>query len=163
MDNIFFGGGARLGRHIRNDPPLRMIREAVCAVKQGSFLLIFPEGTRTVAAPLNPLKSSIGVIAKHARVPVQTLLIETNSAFLGKDWPLSRRPAMPMQYRIRLGKRFECSGDSTALVAEIETYLRRELQRATLRPPVETIESDAPIDVGFSEQDMNFSEHQANV
>lgn len=165
MDNIFFGGGARLGRHIRNEPPLRMIRQAVRTVKQGSFLLIFPEGTRTVAAPLNPLKPSIGLIAKHARVPVQTLFIETNSAFLGKGWPLSRRPTMPMRYRVRLGQRFECNnGDSAALVAEIDSYMRRELHRATLRPPTMTDELRGSIDVSFSEpQDINFSEHQPNV
>jgi 1-acyl-sn-glycerol-3-phosphate acyltransferase len=115
---------------------MHMINQAVNALNRGSFLLLFPEGTRTVTPPVNICKPSTGLIAKRARVAVQTLLIETNSAFLGKDWPLSRRPDMPMIYRIRLGKRFPApSGDVSEFVASIESYLRDELQRATLQPP----------------------------
>jgi len=137
MDNVLFGSGARLAGYIRNDPPLRMIKDAVRALDDGSFLLIFPEGTRTVEAPLNAIKPSIGVIAKRARVPVQTLLIETDSAFLGKGWPLLRRPSMPMRYKIRLGKRFEApAGNATEFVAGIEAYLRGELHGAALQPPL---------------------------
>lgn len=136
MDNIFLGAGARLARYTRNNPPLRMIKEAVRALEHGSFLLIFPEGTRTVAAPLNACKPSIGLIAKRAQVPVQTLLIETDSAFLSKGWPLFKRPAMPMTFRIRLGRRFAPPrGDSAAFVSAIENYLRDELAQATLQPP----------------------------
>lgn len=137
MDSVLFGSGARLARYIRNDPPLRMIKQSVRALENGSFLLIFPEGTRTVTAPLNAIKPSIGLLAKRARVPVQTLLIETDSAFLGKGWPLFRRPTMPMRYRIRLGKRFEApAADAGQFVAEIEAYLRSELQQTALQPPV---------------------------
>jgi 1-acyl-sn-glycerol-3-phosphate acyltransferase len=136
MDNVLFGSGARLAQYIRNDPPLRMIKEAVREVEAGSFLLIFPEGTRTVSAPLNDIKPSIGLIAKRARVPVQTLLIETDTAFLGKGWPLLRRPAMPMRYRIRLGRRFEAPvAETGAYIAEIEEYLRNALTEAQLQPP----------------------------
>lgn len=137
MDNVLFGSGARLAHYIRNDPPLRMIKEAVRALEAGSFLLIFPEGTRTVSAPLNDIKPSIGLIAKRAGVPVQTLLIETDTAFLGKGWPLLRRPAMPMRYRIRLGRRFEAPvAETGAYIAEIEEYLRGALAEAQLQPPV---------------------------
>jgi 1-acyl-sn-glycerol-3-phosphate acyltransferase len=150
MDNILFGSGARLAHYIRNDPPLRMIKEAVRSLDEGSFLLIFPEGTRTVSAPLNAIKPSIGLIAKRARVPVQTLLIETDTAFLGKGWPLLRRPAMPMRYRIRLGKRFEAPVAHTAdYIAEIEAYLRGELSDAQLQPPLVAAPVDpleAPVD-----------------
>lgn len=137
MDNIFLGSGARLAHYTRNDPPLRMIKDAVNALKNGSFLLIFPEGTRTVEPPLNTCKPSIGLIAKRARAPVQTLLIETDSAFLSKGWPLFKRPAMPMTFRIRVGKRFDPpAGDTNAFAATIENYLRAELQRSTLQPPL---------------------------
>jgi 1-acyl-sn-glycerol-3-phosphate acyltransferase len=137
MDSVLFGSGARLAHYIRNDPPLRMIKESVRALADGSFLLIFPEGTRTVAAPLNAIKPSIGLIAKRAQVPVQTLLIETDSAFLSKGWPLLRRPNMPMRYKIRLGKRFEApTSDATEFVADIEAYLREELNGAALQSPL---------------------------
>lgn len=142
MDSIFFGSGARLARYIRNEPPMHMINQAVHELNRGSFLLLFPEGTRTVTAPVNICKPSTGLIAKRAGAPVQTLLIETNSEFLGKAWPLSRRPDMPMIYRIRLGKRFPApTGDVSEFVAGIEDYLRDELQRATLRPPTHDIDT----------------------
>ncbi|MDB6060294.1 MAG: 1-acyl-sn-glycerol-3-phosphate acyltransferase [Verrucomicrobiaceae bacterium] len=136
MDNIFLGGGARLARYIRNDPPLSMIRQATQALEQGSFLLIFPEGTRTVLPPLNPCKPSIGLLAKRAQVPVQTLLIETDTAFLGKGWPLFKCPPMPMTYRIRLGKRFSApQADVKGFTTEVETYLRGAVAQADMQPP----------------------------
>ena len=50
-DNMFFGGGVRLAAYIRNDAPLPMIRRAAQAVRDGSQLLIFPEGSRTAHGP----------------------------------------------------------------------------------------------------------------
>jgi 1-acyl-sn-glycerol-3-phosphate acyltransferase len=68
-------------------------------------LLLFTEGTRTTELPGGPVQGTAGLIAKHARVPVQTVFIETNSGFLGKGWSVLWRPKMPITYRIRLGKR----------------------------------------------------------
>ena len=127
MNNLFLGAGARLARYIRNDPPRRMIIDAVAELKQGGSVLLFPEGTRSVQAPINPLKSSVAIIAKHAQVPVQTLIIEQDSAFLGKGWPLFKRPSMPIRYRMRLGRRFAPADDVRALTEELEQYFRHEL------------------------------------
>ena len=122
MKNPFLGAGARLARYIRNDSPRQMIKGAVRQLQDGSILLLFPEGTRTRQAPINPLTSSIGVIARYAHVPVQTLLVETDSPCLSKGWPLFRRPAMPITYRVRLGRRFDPPQDSAMLVGELERY-----------------------------------------
>ncbi|MBL8539275.1 MAG: lysophospholipid acyltransferase family protein [Burkholderiales bacterium] len=130
MRNPFLGAGARLARYIGNDSPRQMIKEAVRQLQSGSVLLLFPEGTRTQRPPINPLKSSIGVIAKHARVPVQTLLVETDSPYLGKGWPLFQRPTLPITYRVRLGKRFDPPEDAAALVAELQQYFAAELANA---------------------------------
>jgi 1-acyl-sn-glycerol-3-phosphate acyltransferase len=104
-----------------------MIREAVIDLQRGGVLLLFPEGTRSTQAPLNALKASIGVIAKQAAVPVQTLIIETDSPYLAKGWPLFRRPPLPITYRARLGRRFEPPKDVRAFMAELEDYYRDEL------------------------------------
>ena len=88
---MFLGSGARLARYICNEPPLQMMREAVADLQRGGVLLLFPEGTRSTQAPINALKASVGVIAKQAGVPVQTLIIETDSPYLRKGWPLLRR------------------------------------------------------------------------
>lgn len=127
VSNIFLGGGARLARYIRNESPRQMITQASKDLQGGSHLLLFPEGTRTVQRPINPLKGSIGIIASRAKAPVQTVFIETNSAFLGKSWPLLRKPVLPMSYRVRLGHRFAPPENSAAFVAELEQYFMHEL------------------------------------
>jgi 1-acyl-sn-glycerol-3-phosphate acyltransferase len=126
--NVMFGPGARLARYIRNGSPLQMVREAVAELRQGGVLLLFPEGTRTRREPINALTKSIGVIARRAGAPVQTLLIETASPYLRKGGLLWSRPPMPIAYRIRLGRRFEPPQDVDAFMRELERYFRGELQ-----------------------------------
>jgi 1-acyl-sn-glycerol-3-phosphate acyltransferase len=126
-DNIFLGAGARMADFIRNDSPLNMIRMAVKDLQRGSQLLVFPEGTRTVRAPVNPLSRGYALIAKKAAAPIQTILIETDSPYLRKGWPLFRLPPMPIRFRVRLGRRFAPRDDVDALVAEMERYFIEEL------------------------------------
>jgi 1-acyl-sn-glycerol-3-phosphate acyltransferase len=127
MNNIFLGSGARLARYIRNDSPRAMIAAAVEELKQGGVVLLFPEGTRTTRVPINSLTGSVGVIAKHAGVPVQTLIIETDSPFLSKGWPLFRRPSLPITYTMRLGRRFDSPPDVRSFMRELDEYFRGEL------------------------------------
>jgi len=130
MRNVFLGSGSRLARYVRNDSSRQMVKESVAHLREGGVLLLFPEGTRTTRAPINSLVGSVGLIAKHADVPVQTLVIETDSPFLSKGWPLFRRPALPITYRVRLGKRFDPPSDVAAFTAEIDRYYRHELEGA---------------------------------
>jgi 1-acyl-sn-glycerol-3-phosphate acyltransferase len=122
MNNILFGGGARLARYIPNDSIRRMITLALENLQAGSHVLLFPEGTRTVTPPVGKITGAVGVIACRGRVPVQTVLVETNSPFLGKGWPPYRRPPLPLSYRVRLGRRFEAPTNSAAFVAELQQY-----------------------------------------
>jgi 1-acyl-sn-glycerol-3-phosphate acyltransferase len=133
-DNVIFGGGARLAAYIRNNSPLGMVRSAAAAVRAGSQLLVFPEGTRTRQTPVNPFKGGFALIAKTAGVPVQTVFIETNTLFLGKGWPLFRMPAFPLIYRARLGQRFEVNGDVKTFVSDLEGYYRQTLDAGTWPP-----------------------------
>ena len=127
MSNVFLGPGSRLARYIRSDMPRQMIKEAVADLRTGGVLLLFPEGTRTTRTPVNPLTASVGVIAKRAQVPVQTLIIETDSPYLSKGWPLFRRPQLPITYRIRLGRRFEPPTDVAAFMATLEQEFTQQL------------------------------------
>jgi 1-acyl-sn-glycerol-3-phosphate acyltransferase len=127
MGNVFLGAGSRLARYVPNESSRQLIRESVAHLRRGCLLLLFPEGTRTTRLPINPLVGSVGLIAKHAAVPVQTLIIETDSPFLGKGWPLFRRPDLPIVYKVRLGKRFEPPCDASAFTAALDEYYRREL------------------------------------
>ena len=127
MNNVFLGAGARLARYISNEPPRHMIVEALAELERGGLVLLFPEGTRTTQAPINALGTSVAVVAKHAGVPVQTLLIEQDSALLSKGWSLFRHPRLPVRYRIRLGRRFDAPTDVRSFTLELEQYFRAEL------------------------------------
>jgi 1-acyl-sn-glycerol-3-phosphate acyltransferase len=130
MRNPFLGAGARLARYVGNDSARQMVKESVAHLEEGCVLLLFPEGTRTRQAPINPLLGSVAVIAKHADVPVQALLIETDSPYLSKGWPLFRRPRLPITYRVRMGRRFPPPRDAAAFTAELDAYYRAELAGA---------------------------------
>jgi 1-acyl-sn-glycerol-3-phosphate acyltransferase len=130
MRNVFLGSGSRLARYVRNDSSRQMVKESVAHLREGGVLLLFPEGTRTTREPINPLVGSVGLISKYAKVPVQTLVIETDSPFLSKGWPLFRRPTLPIIYRVRLGKRFDPPSDVPAFTAELDHYYRQELEGA---------------------------------
>ncbi|SDC94420.1 lysophospholipid acyltransferase family protein [Belnapia rosea] len=126
-DNLFYGGSVRLAAYIRNDAPVPMIRRAAQAIRDGAQLLIFPEGSRTAKPPVDAFHRSFAVMAKAAGAPVQTLLIEADSPYLRKGWPLFRRPQLPLTYRIRLGRRSEVGQDPQAFVTGLEQYFREEL------------------------------------
>jgi 1-acyl-sn-glycerol-3-phosphate acyltransferase len=128
MGNILLGPGARLARYIRNESALQMVREAVADLQDGGTLLLFPEGTRSVRAPIGTLSKSVAVIARRAQVPVQALIIEMGSPFLSKGSALWARPSLPVTYRVRLGRRFDPPQDVDAFMAELEHHYRHELQ-----------------------------------
>lgn len=132
VNSVFFGAGARLAGYIRNTPLRTMVQLAVADLRQGSHLLLFPEGTRTNRFPVGAVQGTAGLIAKHAGVPVQTVFIETNSAFLGKGWSMLWLPGMPITYRLRLGKRFDPPRHTANFASELEQYFVSELAHAQL-------------------------------
>lgn len=127
MNNILLGSAARLARYIPNHAPLDVVLRARKALRDGAHLLIFPEGTRTSRFPVDTCTASAGLIAQRAQVPVQSLLIEFSSPYLGKAWPLWQRPRLPLHFRIRLGRRFAPPANVAAFGSELEAYFRGEL------------------------------------
>lgn len=133
LRNPLLGVTAQLAGYISNAGPLEMMLGARAAMAQGAQLLVFPEGSRTRNFPIDPCSPSACMLARAAGVPVQTLLIECSTPYLGKAWPLLRRPQLPLHFRVVLGKRFEVQGDIAALTEQMEAYFRSELQA---RPPL---------------------------
>ncbi|MEP7301815.1 MAG: lysophospholipid acyltransferase family protein [Caldimonas sp.] len=129
MRNVFLGNGARLARYIGNDSGRGMVRDAVACLKEGGQLILFPEGTRTVRRPINDFKPGITLIAELAQVPIQTVIIESDSPYLTKGWPLLRTPPAPVLIRVRLGERFAPQPDHRTLLRTLEDYFARELGR----------------------------------
>ena len=144
VDNVFLGAGARLAGYIRNDAQLSMIRQSVAELKTGSQLLLFPEGTRTTRWPINPCKGTTALIARRAKVPIQTVFIETDSAYLGKGWPLLRRPSLPITYRVRLGRRFAPPEKAGTFGEELERHFIDELRDAPRFLPPDAAQAAGP-------------------
>ena len=128
IDSLFFGALARLAGYIRNDWFIGLVKMASKELGRGSQLLMFPEGTRTTRDPVNVFKAGPAVIAARAKVPVQALIIEVDTPFLGKNWPLFRRPELPMSFRITLGQRFDPPKDSEAFTTQLQSYFEQELR-----------------------------------
>lgn len=131
LDKLLFGAAARLAGYIRNDAPLEMILAARDELRCGAQLVIFPEGSRTVDFPVDAFAPGTALIAWRAATPVQTVLIEFSTPYLGKAWPLFRRPTLPLTCRIRLGRRFPPPADYAAFNGELEAYFRAELDPKT--------------------------------
>ncbi len=130
LDNPFMGASSKLAGYLRNDHGAEFIRQGRDALRAGENLLIFPEGTRTVQAPVNPFKKGFALIATLAEAPVQTVFIEMPVLFLGKRWPLWRVPVLPVRITVRLGSQFRAGEGQSAKAfgAELESYFRRGLE-----------------------------------
>ena len=139
IDNFFLGAGARLAHYICNDSTINMVVNAAASLQEGQHLLVFPEGTRTTQLPVNEFKGSTGLIARRAGVPVQSVFIETDSAYLSKGWPLFRRPSMPITYRVRLGRRFEPKDNVRSFTVELEQYFADELGVPARQPELPSV------------------------
>jgi len=134
MRNPLLAPGARLARYIRNSTPHLMMHLAIDDLRAGGQLIMFPEGTRTTRAPLNPFQGGFALIARRAGVPVQTVFIDTTSPYLGKGWPLWRLPPLPIDFTVRIGRRFEIGADLGASVQEIERYMAAGVRPMPPRP-----------------------------
>lgn len=138
MNNLFLRSGARLARYIGNESLMDMIKGSVTTLHEGNHLLLFPEGTRTVRNPVNAFTAAVGLISSRARVPVQTVFIDSDSRYLRKGWGLLKRPSMPITYRVRLGKRFDPPQDVRLFTMELEAYYAGELAAGAHAPETQS-------------------------
>jgi 1-acyl-sn-glycerol-3-phosphate acyltransferase len=127
MRNPLWGAGARLAGYIRNDLFLGVVNLAVDELHSGSQLLLFPEGTRSDPMPLGEFQIGAAYVSYRSGIPIQTLIIEQDSQFLGKGWPWLKRPDMPMHFRIRLGRRFDSPTNPKAFTVTLSDYFRSEI------------------------------------
>lgn len=128
--NPFLGPGSKLAGYIPNSSPHAIVRVAVQRLREGGQLVIFPEGTRTRDKPMAAMKGAFATIASRAEVPVIPVLIESNSRFLSKGWPLWKLPAFPIWFRFRVGRAFNPRADREEMLRIVEDFYGRELSGA---------------------------------
>jgi 1-acyl-sn-glycerol-3-phosphate acyltransferase len=130
--NVIFSGTARLAGYINNKSGLGLVKKCEERLQEGASLLVFPEGTRTVGGRLLPFKMGFALVAVLTRSPVQTVFITADTNYLGKGWPLFKRPAFPLHYSLRLGQRLQPAPgeDAKAFGRRVENYFRERLARS---------------------------------
>ncbi len=143
LDNILFGPGAKIAGYITNGSIRDMMHSAVDELNEGNHVLLFPEGTRTTSDTVNHLTGSLAVISKRAQADVQTIIIETDTPFLGKTWSFLSVPDFPVHFRARLGRRFAPPDNVKTFMSEFESYFRQEMIKSPSvlpRPSAESIQ-----------------------
>ena len=130
--NIVLSGTARLAGYIQNQSGLGLVKKCEERLKEGANLLVFPEGTRTVGGKLLPFKMGFALVAVLTRSPVQTVIITTESNYLGKGWPFFKKPAFPLRFSLRLGRRFqpEPGEDAKHFGGMVENYFEENLAQS---------------------------------
>ncbi|SCK20425.1 lysophospholipid acyltransferase family protein [Vogesella sp. LIG4] len=126
--NMFLGAGAYLAGYVSNRYPEQMFRAAIRTLRQGTVLMIFPEGTRTTQQPVNEIGGSVALIARKAAVPLQTIIITTNSPYLSKGWKIWRPPAFPLIYRAVPGKEFAAQGSRDDTTRSLQQYFESTIR-----------------------------------
>lgn len=128
LRNPLFGVGARMAGYVSNEEARRMISEACHELQQGAHFILFPEGGRSREFPLSPFSSACTLLSKQSRVPMQAVVLEFSTPYLGKHWGLFTPPVLPLTIRARRGRRFEPPEVTAQALAELESYFRHELQ-----------------------------------
>jgi len=100
------------------------LKETLRRAKQGEFILIFPEGTRTPDGELQPLKPGFSALAKRAGVPLLPIAID--GAF--DAWPRNRKLPRPATIQIEIGEPITPDDakllDDRELVEEVQRRLQ---------------------------------------
>lgn len=134
VTNAFLAIGAQLAGYVNNSRPEHFIRAASRAVRRGQRLLVFPEGTRTIEDPINPLKPGAGLIAKLAQAPMQVVILRTNSCYLCKGWPIWRAPRFPVVYQARLGPCLPAPRNTNEATTQLQNAFRQQLPTSAIDP-----------------------------
>ena len=88
-----------------------------------------------IELPLDPLGRSLGLLARRAQAPVQTVLLDYSTPYLGKHWPLWRPPVLPLSCRVRVGQRWAVLERPQQFGPEIEAYFREAIDPAANQLP----------------------------
>jgi 1-acyl-sn-glycerol-3-phosphate acyltransferase len=135
--NPFTHCTVRAAAYIRNDDDgIRLLEDCVAAIRSGSNLIIFPEGTRTPADGSIRLKRGAANIAVRALCNITPVLVRCKPAMLAKGVKWWRLPSRPSYFDIEVKEDidilpFVTDAGSEGLAARhltdyLQTYFTRE-------------------------------------
>ncbi len=101
--NPFTRGPVLMAGYIRNSEGPQLVDDAVAALRAGSNLMIFPEGTRTPRSGELTLQRGAANIALRSGVDITPVVIHCRARFLTKDTPWWKVPAQKAQLRLEVG------------------------------------------------------------
>ena len=86
MDSVYMRGVARTAGYVSNEDGERLIAACEEKLKQGTPVVIFPEGTRSLANGLANFRRSTAWIALKSGFPVVPAILSISAPILMKDW-----------------------------------------------------------------------------
>ncbi len=101
-NNPFTGGPVRAAGYVNNAGGADLVADCIASLRRGNNLIVFPEGTRTLADGVIRLKRGAANIAVRGGRDVTPVLISCQPATLGKGEKWWRVPARPARFRIEV-------------------------------------------------------------
>lgn len=128
--NIFTRGPVRATNYICNDSGVGLIEDCIASLKNGSSLVIFPEGTRTPVNGEMKLQRGAANIAVRGQCNITPVSISCAPLSLTKGLAWWKVPAKPMKFIIKVHNDIEispfieqASGESALAARYLTDYL----------------------------------------
>lgn len=138
----FIGWNMRLNRYIalrRGDRTsvVQMMVEAEQTLREGSSIMMFPEGTRSVDGRLRPFKSGAFELAKKVGVPILPIVLEgTGNALPKRGFVLQGRHPIRVRVLDEIPPERFAGISAEALTAQVrELYLKELHEEPPAREP----------------------------
>ncbi len=127
--NIFIRSVLKNAGYLNNAEPQKLIDDCRDSLRQGSNLIIFPEGTRT--KPGSPLNFQRGAanLALRAEANFQRVLIQISPPALTKGWPWYRIPSRKMHLDLTVLDEFDVSPYLQDNISLSVRKLTRDIQK----------------------------------
>lgn len=129
---------------IRHSPDRAALRRAFALLKQGSAVVLFPEGHRSDSASLLRAEPGAGFIARHSGAPLLPIAITGTQNVLGRHQLVPRRAEVSMTFgelfqlpdRNRDGSQMDHQQSADYLMTKIAALLPLEYQGAYASTPI---------------------------
>jgi 1-acyl-sn-glycerol-3-phosphate acyltransferase len=136
--NPFYGGVVRAAGYLSNDDPEKLVEACAAALRAGSPLIIFPEGTRTEpGAPLHFMRGAAR-IALASDAAIQPILLRCDPPAFTRNGRWYRQPAngfrLSVEARPLIGAGALLAGEQVsgfkprALTRALERFFTTELE-----------------------------------